>query len=236
MLALITITCKGAPNRMFSPKSYHFKWLGFAYPAAAYNSLLLTYPFNTEESTMPRSTRLIIPDQWAVYHVMFRTALDGFLFQDIDKDRMVDVIRKFSSLYFTEILDFCIMGNHFHILVRMIPDTHFTVADIKARYPRFYGNDDQISNAHLPHYRNKWSNLSEFLKEIKQSVTRDYNKRHHRRGTLRGERFKSGIVENGETLINFSGLYRPQSGSRRHRFPPRGVPVERARISYSAEQ
>jgi putative transposase len=52
---------------------------------------------------MPRSTRLIIPDQRAVYHVMSRTALDGFPFQDVDKDRMVDVIRRFSSLYFTTI-------------------------------------------------------------------------------------------------------------------------------------
>jgi putative transposase len=126
---------------------------------------------------------------------MSRTALDGFPFQDVVKDRMIDLIRRFSSLYFTVILGFCIMGNHFHILVRMIPDTHFTNEDIQARYTRFYGNDDQFSAAHLPHYRNKWSNLSEFLKEIKQSVTRDYNKRHHRRGTLWGERFKSCIVE-----------------------------------------
>ena len=29
-----------------------------------------------------------------------------------------------------------------------------------------------------------------------------YNKRHHRRGTLWGERFKSVMVENSETLIN----------------------------------
>jgi hypothetical protein len=29
-----------------------------------------------------------------------------------------------------------------------------------------------------------------------------YNKRHHHRGTLWGELFKSVIVENGETLIN----------------------------------
>jgi len=94
------------------------------------------------------------------------------------------------------------MGNHFHILVRMIPDSHFSDADIKARYSHFFGNEDQFCESQIPCYRNKWSNLSEFLKDIKQSFTRDYNKRHHRRGTLWGERFKSCIVENGETLIN----------------------------------
>ncbi|MFH0725457.1 MAG: hypothetical protein V2B19_03745, partial [Pseudomonadota bacterium] len=59
-----------------------------------------------------------------------------------------------------------------------------------------------FNESHLPHYRNKWAGLSEFLEELKQSISRDYNKRHHRRGTLWSEQFKSCIVENGETLIN----------------------------------
>ncbi|MFH0725932.1 MAG: hypothetical protein V2B19_06220 [Pseudomonadota bacterium] len=68
--------------------------------------------------------------------------------------------------------------------------------------PGFFGQDVHFNESHLPHYRTKWANLSEFLKELKQSISRDYNKRHHRRGTLWSERFKSCIVENGETLIN----------------------------------
>jgi hypothetical protein len=40
------------------------------------------------------------------------------------------------------------------------------------------------------------------MKEIKQSFSRYYNKLHNRRGTLWGERYKSLIVENGETLVN----------------------------------
>ena len=34
---------------------------------------------------MPRTTRLIINDETAVYHVMSRTALDGFPLGDIEK-------------------------------------------------------------------------------------------------------------------------------------------------------
>ncbi|MFH0725450.1 MAG: transposase, partial [Pseudomonadota bacterium] len=151
---------------------------------------------------MPRSSRLLIPDQRTVYHVMFRTALAGFTFQDTDKDKIVDMIKRFSLLYFVEVLGFCIMGNHFHILVRMIPDHHFTDDDIKTRFARFFGQDVHFNESHLPHYRIKWASLSEFLKELKQSISRDYNKRHHRRGTLWSEQFKSCIVENGETLIN----------------------------------
>jgi hypothetical protein len=40
------------------------------------------------------------------------------------------------------------------------------------------------------------------MKEIKQTFSWYYNQRHNRRGTLWGERFKSVMVERGETLIN----------------------------------
>ena len=61
---------------------------------------------------MPRTRRLIINDETAVYHVMSRTALDGFPLGDVEKDFMLDLIRRFSALYFVEILGFCLMGNH----------------------------------------------------------------------------------------------------------------------------
>ena len=55
---------------------------------------------------MPRTTRLIINDETAVYHVMSRTALDGFPLGDVEKEFMLDLIRRYSSLYFVEILGF----------------------------------------------------------------------------------------------------------------------------------
>ena len=151
---------------------------------------------------MPRTRRLIINDETAVYHVMSRTALDGFPLGDVEKDFMLDLIRRYSALYFVEILGFCLMGNHFHILVRMFPEHKYTDEDIQKRYESFYGDDRMFAAGWIPSLREKLSSLSEFVKEIKQTFSRYYNKKHHRRGTLWGERFKSLIVENGETLIN----------------------------------
>jgi hypothetical protein len=54
----------------------------------------------------------------------------------------------------------------------------------------------------VPSLRLKLSNLSEFMREIKVNFARFYNRRHNRRGYFWGDRFKSVIVENGETLIN----------------------------------
>ena len=151
---------------------------------------------------MPRTIRLIINDEIAVYHVMSRTALDGFPLGDVEKDFMLDLIRRYSALYLVEILGFCLMGNHFHILVRMFPEHKFTDKDIRKRYEDFYGDDRIFAVGWIPSLREKLSNLSEFVREIKVGFTRYYNKRHHRRGYFWGDRFKSVIVENGETLIN----------------------------------
>jgi len=150
---------------------------------------------------MPRIARMIIPDEKTVYHVMSRTALDGYPFGDAEKDELAKILLKLSHIYFTELLGFCIMGNHFHLLIRMYPESNFTDEQIKTRYVEFYG-DDKFSEQKIPGLRRKWASLSEFVKEIKQSFSRYYNKRHHRRGTLWAERFKSLIVENGESLIN----------------------------------
>jgi len=151
---------------------------------------------------MPRTSRLIIPEQKAVYHVMSRTALDGFPLKDVEKDFMLDMIKKFSTLYFTEILGFCLMGNHFHLLVKMIPENNFTDEEIQNRFEAFYGDSREFAESHLPYWREKLSSLSEFMREIKVGFARYYNRRHNRRGYFWGDRFKSVIVDKGETLVN----------------------------------
>jgi len=151
---------------------------------------------------MPRTSRMIITNEKAIYHVMSRTALDGFPLKDVEKDFLLDLIRRLSKLYFVDILGFCIMGNHFHLLAKMFPEFNFTDDDIKKRYVEFYGDEGAFAEGRLPYWRHKLSNLSEFIREIKVGFARYYNRRHNRRGYFWGDRFKSVIVENGETLIN----------------------------------
>ena len=151
---------------------------------------------------MPRTSRMVITEQKAVYHVMSRTALDGFPLKDVEKDFMLDLIKRFSSLYFTEILGFCLMGNHFHLLVKMIPEHHFTDEDIQKRFEAFFGKSREFAEGQIPYWREKLSSLSEFVREIKVGFARYYNRSHNRRGYFWGDRFKSVIVDKGETLVN----------------------------------
>ena len=157
---------------------------------------------------MPRIARMKIKGEPAVYHVMSRTALDGFVLGDVEKDFLLNLIRRLSRLYFAEIIGFCLMGNHFHLLTRMHLGTEYTDEEIKERYKAFFEGDEEdnkdreLTDGQVAFYRAKWEDLSEFIKDIKQGFSRFYNKRHNRRGFFWAERFKSVIVDNGDTLIN----------------------------------
>lgn len=99
---------------------------------------------------MPRTCRMLVSDEKAIYHVMSRTALDGFPLKDVEKEFMLGLFQRFAALYFTEILGFCLMGNHFHLLVKMLPDSRYGDSDIKARVQLFYGKDRDIGEGPIP--------------------------------------------------------------------------------------
>jgi hypothetical protein len=84
----------------------------------------------------------------------------------------------------------------------VLPDYKFSDKEIKKRFVDFYGNQRLFADGLVPSLRQKLSSLSEFIREIKVGFARYYNKQHHRRGYFWGDRFKSVIVEKGETLIN----------------------------------
>ena len=123
---------------------------------------------------------------------------------DVEKEYLLSLIQRLSAVYFTEMLGFCLMGNHFHLLVRMHPEAEFSADDIRTRFQRYYGADSnrQLTDGQLPTLRAKWASLSDYVKEIKQGFSRWYNKGHGRKGFFWGERFKSVLVENGDTLVN----------------------------------
>jgi hypothetical protein len=77
-----------------------------------------------------------------------------------------------------------------------------TDEEIKKRYLMVYGEDASFPDGRIEHFRTKWTSLSEYIREIKQTFSREFNRNRNRRGTLWGERFKSVIVENGDTLVN----------------------------------
>ena len=153
---------------------------------------------------MPRIARMVLKGEPGVYHIVSRTALGGFVIGDVEKEYLLNLIRRLSSIYFAQVLGFCLMGNHFHLLVRIDPGEEYDDEQIKRRFSLYYGDNPkrELQDGQIPLLREKWSSLSEYIKEIKQGFSRYYNRLHSRRGYFWSERFKSVIVDNGETLIN----------------------------------
>jgi REP element-mobilizing transposase RayT len=55
----------------------------------------------------------------AVYHCMTRTVNGEFLFEDREKEVLRQMIRQVADFCGVDVLTYCIMSNHFHVLVRV---------------------------------------------------------------------------------------------------------------------
>jgi len=119
-----------------------------------------------------------------------------------DKDYLLQMIHRLSRLYYVDVLGFCLMDNHFHLVTRVYPESRLSDEELKRRYKAYYGEDQVIGGQELESYRKRLTSLGAFIKDIKQGFTRYYNKKHNRKGYFWGERFKSVIVQDGMTLIN----------------------------------
>jgi len=118
---------------------------------------------------MARMPRFLISHQQTTYHVISRTALDRYPLGDQEKSLLLTTIQQLSGVYFCEVLGFCLMGNHFHLLVTMRPEDEISDEEVKESYQRRYGDEYTLMAGQIPFYRQKWTSLSEYVKEIKQS-------------------------------------------------------------------
>ncbi|GAB6059433.1 transposase [Desulfonatronum parangueonense] len=151
---------------------------------------------------MARTSRMLRPDKPTVYHVISRSTLPGFPLSDADKDHLVHLLQKYATMFFVDILGYCMMGNHIHLALRVHPETGVDDHDVRERYHAERGEAAHLSEADLPAYRKRLCSLSEFMRMFKQSFGRYYNKKHRRKGYFWGDRYKSVIVQEGSTLVN----------------------------------
>jgi len=62
--------------------------------------------------------------------------------------------------------------------------------------------EGEISSNKLQKIKNQMADISEYVRAIKQTFSRWYNKMNNRTGYFWGDRFKSVLIEKGEALIN----------------------------------
>ena len=150
---------------------------------------------------MGRSIRLKVKGASAYYHVISHTAHDIFSLKEIEREKLKNIIQGYSELFFVKVITYCIMSNHFHLLIKMETGEDLSDTELRFRITSFYGENKIVQDEELPEYRKKLSDLSTFVKYIKQRFSRWYNKLHNTRGYFWGNRFKSLLIQDGKSLL-----------------------------------
>ncbi|NJL18861.1 MAG: hypothetical protein HC901_00605 [Bdellovibrionaceae bacterium] len=96
--------------------------------------------------------RIKVPavEKAAVYHCVTRTVNGEFLFDDQAKEMLRKHLRQAERFCGVEILTFCILSNHFHVLVK-VPQLPPSLADTEllARYRALYPKPTKFQQASL---------------------------------------------------------------------------------------
>jgi REP element-mobilizing transposase RayT len=160
-----------------------------------------------------------------VFHVVSRIVDRRLIFRDEERECFVRIMRKYEGFCGVEVLAFCVMGNHFHILLR-IPEkpSQITESEIWRRMKHIYSPQkikqyetewEEWSTAGMSDRQEEFLNcmrqrmydLSVFLQELKQRFSKWYNFRSERKGTLWEERFRSVLLEGKEGVLKIVAAY-----------------------------
>ena len=155
----------------------------------------------------------------SLYHCVSRVVDRQFVLGREEKDVFVRMMREYEDFCGVRVLSYCVMSNHFHLLVEVPPKKEGEVIEvddgeflrrIKPLYSKVYyrGIEQMLerfradgADAAVEELKAKFTyrmhDLSEFMKGLKQRFTQWYNGTHGRSGTLWEGRFKSVLVEDG---------------------------------------
>ena len=160
------------------------------------------------------------------YHLMSQVVRQQFIFGEEEKLHFRWLMRRLEKFMGVRVLTYCIMSNHFHILLE-VPECDWLsdealferidayYSPVKAerihrKYERLKAYDlaagnDKMVTAWRKKYLVRMGSLSHFAKDLKELFTKWYNKKTEQSGTLWAERFRSILVEDSEgTLLTMA--------------------------------
>ena len=160
-----------------------------------------------------RTRRTKVSGGSSAYHCMTRTVNGDRLFKGRENEVLRKMLWQVADFSGVEVLTYCIMSNHFHVLVRVDDGQKISDAELMRRYKVLYPkptkyqeasaslmektlrNGGEEADAIRHKLRRRMGDVSEFMKAVKQRFSVWYNRSHQRYGTLWAERFKSVLVE-----------------------------------------
>ncbi len=162
--------------------------------------------------------------QEGFFHCISRVVDRRFIMGDPEKETFRKILRQCESFYGLKVFTYCIMSNHFHVLVEVPEPRELTEEEVLSRVAALYPAKvvvglcrelDAFRDAGLPDlvhsrlasFTRRMFSLSNFMKSLKQRFSSYYNRNHQRSGTLWEERFRSVIVEGEEATLMTMALY-----------------------------
>lgn len=149
-----------------------------------------------------------------LYHVVSRVVDRRMVFGVEEKKHFVGLMKAYSGFGGLQLVAWCVMGNHFHVLIRVPPHGAEPVGteEVVRRMGLVYKGSwmknfreqlekcasEEGRESLLRPYRRRMGDLGLFMKTLKQRFTQWFNRRHERKGTLWEDRYRSVIVEVGE--------------------------------------
>lgn len=152
----------------------------------------------------------------AIYHCISRVVERRFAFGAEERERFRIFMRMQERFSGCRVLAYCVMSNHFHLLLEVPPPPEEGISDeelliritatsspaevaetVRQLNQAKRAGDEEWLVRIRERYTCRMHNLSEFMKALLIRFTRWFNRRHTRSGTLWEERFKSVIVESG---------------------------------------
>lgn len=164
-----------------------------------------------------------IGESW--YHVVSRTAYQDFKFDDEAKSMFVVMLKKVAFFSGVDILNYCVMTNHFHILARVRNRENLSDEQLLDRIETLYGTEKmeeirekweyyekkkmhkKLKDEQEKFLRRMWD-ISLFMQCLKQRYSIWF--RHHNKffeGTLWEGRFKSVIVQGMSKSLSAVSAY-----------------------------
>ena len=157
------------------------------------------------------------------YHLVSRIANRLFFLTEEERTRFVERMWRVAGFSCVEILAYCVMSNHFHILVYVPEPRELTDDELLDKIRLLYAGErlqkilkewDAIKgsksgnpqeNFRKRFTRRMW-NVSEFMKALKQNSSMSYNFRHNHVGTIWESRFRMRAYEPDDAaLMNVAG-------------------------------
>jgi len=162
-------------------------------------------------------------------HLISRALDRKMIFDDVAKEKFRELLAKQCAFSQVELVTFCVMGNHFHLLVRCdsaepnplqdAPDkalldhleliySDTEVQKIAWQLESFRAGGFEKSAAELRQkYLDRMRDIPSFMQELKQRFSRWHNRRVRRKGTVWEDRYKSVQVEDSETAVRTMAAY-----------------------------